>query len=183
MITVNLRLFLLWSPGRLSIRTQRSNQHVCFPTAIPKDPKLEVPKITPLHFPQIAQTGDVLLQHELQRAVNMLTIENVDLGLFQLGKLFEVELKKFIEEARHKKTHTVTKDDLSRLVAMIDWVERNKITNKKHLLTLLREQRNERAHGQIPDLEERKRLMQHTPFLADLYIEYITFFSTQRKAL
>ena len=39
MITVNLRLFLLWSPGRLSIRTQRPNQHVCFPTAIPKDPQ------------------------------------------------------------------------------------------------------------------------------------------------
>ena len=39
-ITVNLRLFLLWSPGRLSIRTQRPNQHVCFPTAIPKDPRL-----------------------------------------------------------------------------------------------------------------------------------------------
>ena len=37
-ITVNLRLFLLWSPGRLSIRTQRPNQHVCFSTAIPKDP-------------------------------------------------------------------------------------------------------------------------------------------------
>ena len=37
-ITVNLRLFLLWSPGRLSIRTQRPNHHVCFPTAIPKDP-------------------------------------------------------------------------------------------------------------------------------------------------
>ena len=40
-ITVNLRLFLLWSPGRLSIRTQRPNQHVCFPTAIPKDPEFE----------------------------------------------------------------------------------------------------------------------------------------------
>ena len=40
MITVNLRLFLLWSPGRLSIRTQRPNQHVCFSTAIPKDPQV-----------------------------------------------------------------------------------------------------------------------------------------------
>lgn len=164
----------------------RMNDHVAkeqLPGELWLKLKTTSPDVTPLRFPQIAQVDDVLLQNELQRAVNMLTIENVDLGLFQLGKLFEVELKKYIEEVRKRNIHLVTKDDLARLVAMIDWVERNKITNKKHLLTLLREQRNERAHGQIPDLEERKRLIQHTPFLADLYIEYITFFHSQRKAL
>lgn len=62
-------------------------------------------------------------------------------------------------------------------------VEYNKVTTKKHLLTLLREQRNERAHGEIPDLKERKRLMQHSPFLADLYIEYIAFFNNKKRAL
>ena len=50
-------------------------------------------------------------------------------------------------------------------------------------LTLLREHRNERAHGEIPDLEERKRLMQHAPFLGDLYIKYIAFFNEQQGKL
>jgi len=64
---------------------------------------------------------------------------------------------------------------------MIDCVERNGIIAQKHHLTLLREHRNERAHGEIPDLEERKKLMQHAPFLGDLYIKYILFFMSKKS--
>jgi hypothetical protein len=145
--------------------------------------KSQVPTETPLHFPKIADIQDADLHAQVERAVKALTIDNVDLGLFQLGKIFEHEIKSFLVRAKERNTFPVTAQDLSKLVLMIECVDRNKVTTKKHLLTLLREQRNERAHGEIPDLEERKRLMQHAPFLADLYIEYIAFFNSKRQAL
>jgi hypothetical protein len=85
--------------------------------------------------------------------------------------------------AKEKGSYNIVKKDLGRLVDMIDCVERNKIINKKHHLTLLREHRNERAHGEIPNLKEREKLMQHAPFLGDLYIKYITYFREKRKDL
>lgn len=138
---------------------------------------------TTLKFPQIATVTDESLRTELERAVKFLTLEMVDLGLFQLGRMFESLLKAFLIAARAKGTFPVSDHDLSKLVFMIECVDRNKVTNKKHLLTLLREQRNERAHGEIPDLAERERLLQYAPFLADLYIEYITFFYQKRQSL
>lgn len=135
------------------------------------------------NFPQVEEVKDDTLRENLTRAINNLTIENVDLGLFQLGKIFENELEAFLKKAKEKGTFTVTTRDLNRLVSMIDCVERNGIIKKKHHLTLLREHRNERAHGKIPNLEERKRLMQHASFLGDLYIEYILLFNKQSEAL
>ena len=86
-------------------------------------------------------------------------------------------------EAQGTGKYGIASKDLARLVSMIDCVERNGIVREKHHLTLLREQRNERAHGEVPDIEDRKRLMQHAPFWVDLYIKYIGFFSEQRKSL
>jgi len=136
-----------------------------------------------LYFPQVDHVTDPVLRDQIQRALKLLTIDNVDVGLFQLGKIFEHELKSFLEAARDKCAFSVTSADLACLVAMIDCVDRNKVTTKKHLLTLLHEQHNERAHGEIPDFEERKRLMQHTPFIADLYLEYTLFFYMKRLEL
>jgi len=109
------------------------------------------------------------------RAINNLNIDYVDSGLFQLGKIFETELKAFLIEARSKNSFLVSNNDLERLANMIDCVERNKIITQKHHLTLLREHRNEGAHGDIPNLPERQKLMQYAPFLGDLYIKYIPF--------
>lgn len=148
-----------------------------------KSPTPNVPIETPLHFPQTAAIQDLNLRGQVERALKALTIDNVDLGLFQLGKIFEHEIKSFLEAARDRNAFPVNAHDLSKLVFMIECVDRNKITTKKHLLTLLREQRNERAHGEIPDFEERQRLMQHAPFLTDLYIEYIMFFHQKKQSL
>jgi hypothetical protein len=103
--------------------------------------------------------------------------------LFQLGKIFENTLKVFLLEAQRKGVFAVAERDLQRLASMIDCVERNRVVKKKHHLTLLREKRNERAHGEIPDLVERKRLMQYAPFLGDLYIDYIILFHKKRSEL
>ncbi len=137
----------------------------------------------PLTFPQVEQISDAVLKEQLERAVKDLTVENVDLGLFQLGRIFENELKAFLIEAQRRGSYVVSSKDLVRLASMIDCVERNGIVKEKHHLTLLREQRNERAHGDMPDIEERRRLMQHSPFWGDLYIKYIRFFNEKKAAL
>ncbi len=136
-----------------------------------------------LLFPQIEQIDDSILKDDLYRAIKNLNIDNVDLGLFQLGKIFENELKEYLLEAQKKRAFSISSKDLERLVSMIDCVERNGIIKTKHHLTLLREHRNERAHGKIPNTEEREKLMQHAPFLADLYIQYIAFFREKRNKL
>ena len=94
-----------------------------------------------------------------------------------------LEIRIFLNAAREKGGFDITRKDTNRLVDMINCVDRNKFMSKKHLLTLLREQRNERAHGEIPDLKEREKLMQHAPFLVDSYIEYIMYFREKRKEL
>lgn len=136
-----------------------------------------------LHFPQIDATTDTELRDNLKRAVSNLNIDNVDLGLFQLGKIFENELRSFLTLAKTKNAFPVSNKDLGRLVDMIDCVETNKVTTQKYHLTLLREHRNERAHGNIPNLAERQKLMQYAPFLGDLYIDYIILFNDKRQKL
>lgn len=138
---------------------------------------------TKLSFSQVDTIANVELKDNVVRAVNNLNIDYVDSGLFQLGKIFETELKAFLIEARAKKSFPVSKNDLERLANMIDCVERNKIITQKHHLTLLREHRNERAHGDIPNLSERQKLMQYAPFLGDLYIKYIILINDKRQKL
>lgn len=134
-------------------------------------------------FPQVEEIRDDDLKKLLKNAIRLLNIEDIDLGLFQLGKIFENEIRAFLNAAREKGGFDITRKDIGRLVDMINCVDRNKFMSKKHLLTLLREQRNERAHGEIPDLKEREKLMQHAPFLVDSYIEYIVYFREKRKEL
>jgi hypothetical protein len=145
---------------------------------------IEIDKINePLSFPQINTATDIELKDNLRRAINNLNLENVDLGLFQLGKIFESELKSFLILAKTKNAFPVSSKDLGRLVDMIDCIERNKVITQKHHLTLLREHRNERAHGDIPNLAERQKLMQYAPFLGDLYINYILLLNEKRQKL
>lgn len=126
-----------------------------------------------LVFPQMLQIKDSELRENIARAVNLLNIDNVDVGLFQLGKIFENELKSLLLSAQAKAAFQVSKSDLSRLASMIDCVVREGIIEKKHHLNFLREERNERAHGALPQKAEREELMRYAPFLGGLYIDYI----------
>jgi len=138
---------------------------------------------TSLSFEQIDAMSDIELKGNLKRAVNYLNIDNVDLGLFQLGKIFENELRSFLTLAKNKNSFPVSNKDLGRLVDMIDCVKKNDVITQKHHLTLLREHRNERAHGDILNLTECQKLMQYAPFLGDLYIDYIILVSNKRQML
>jgi hypothetical protein len=127
--------------------------------------------------------ADPVLRDEIQRARRNMNVENVDLALFQLAKLFENELKSYLSVAEQKNAIKLTKSDTRTLASMIDAVVQRGIVKKRHHLDLLREQRNERAHDNAPDSAERERLLEHAPFLRDLYIEYISFFRRERHRL
>ena len=142
------------------------------------------PEIAPTpKFPKIDLIDEQKLRDNLLRATSNLTIENVDSGLFQLGKIFEGELKTYLQVVKDKNILSLTRKDIGRLVDMIDCVERNGIVKNKHHLNLLRQERNEHAHGEIPTEQERKRLMEQAPFLAGLFIDYITFFYEKKKEI
>jgi len=136
-----------------------------------------------LQFPQIKNISDHVLRGNLERAIKNLNLEHVDLGLFSLGRIFEAELKSYLQSARAKKVLAVTSADLEKLASMIDCLERNKVINEKHVLTFLRQDRNERAHGKIPSAEEREQLLQDAPHSAGLFIQYIGMLNRKKLEL
>lgn len=136
-----------------------------------------------LQFPQIKNISDHVLRENLERAIKNLNLEYVDLGLFSLGRIFEAELKSYLQAARAKKVLAVTSADLEKLALMIDCLERNKVINEKHVLTFLRQDRNERAHGKIPSTEEREQLLQDAPHSAGLFIQYIAMLNRKKLEL
>lgn len=136
-----------------------------------------------LAFPQIMQITEEPLRSNISRAVELLNNNTVDIGLFELGKIFENELKIFIQQAQKKGTIQISTKDTSQLANMIDCVAREGIITRKHDLTFLRQERNERAHGKIPTYEERKDLMKYAPFLGGLYLDYIIFLYRERRKL
>ncbi|MCA9948751.1 MAG: hypothetical protein KDE48_03825 [Anaerolineales bacterium] len=133
-----------------------------------------------LQFTQISTIRDKKLREDIERAVALLNVQTVDVGLFQLGKIFENELKALLQKAKAVNAFQVTRNDLSRLANMIDCVTRENIIQRKHRLTFLRQERNERAHGNILEREEREKLMQDAPFLAGSYIDHIIVFHKKR---
>lgn len=127
--------------------------------------------------------NDVELRSQINRAVRNLTFENVDLGLFELGKILEAELKKLLIVIQEQDIFPVSRKDTNRLVDMMDFVERHGIVTNKHHLTFLRQERNQRAHEAPPTESERHRLLKQAPFLAGLFIDYIVSFHTYRVSL
>lgn len=134
---------------------------------------------------KVTELQDAVLRSELERAMANLTLDNVDMGLFLLGKILEDEIRKYLITARAKGTATITQGDLKSFSTMMQAAVKTGIVpvTKEHHLTLLREHRNERAHDEIPDEAERKRLLSYAPFLQDLYIEYIVLFNRERHKL
>ncbi len=125
--------------------------------------------------------SDVELLNRLKRATNKLNIDEVDLGLFELGRIFENELKDYLVIAKQHSVIQVNRKDLEKLVYMIECVVREKVVSKGYYLHILREERNERAHGKIPNLEERKAILNKAPYVAELYIQNIIFFNDKKN--
>lgn len=141
-----------------------------------------------LQFPQIEKIDDPRVKNNIKRAVKNLSVEMVDMGLFYLGKIFEEQLQAYLLEAQEKNAFEVNRKDLYSTNKMINCLERNgiKLVNSGKYLNafhFLREERNKRAHGKTPSLEERKKLFREAGFLGDLYLDSIIAIQEHRKSL
>ncbi|EOA6550051.1 sigma factor-like helix-turn-helix DNA-binding protein [Vibrio vulnificus] len=124
---------------------------------------------------------DFELVENVVKATDKLNEKDVDIGLFELGRIFESVLKKYLLCSKGKDGFNIVAKDMSRLVSMISCVEKNKdvipVNFKQHHLTLLREDRNLRAHDDIPSKSERLIILAKAPFIVEMYIDYIIKFS------
>lgn len=124
----------------------------------------------------VKRITDVALRAEVNRALRMLHVDTVDVALFQLGKLFENTIRHYILAVESNEQIPVTKNDRGRLFDMINWAARNNLIADRSALHYLRMERNDRAHGSIPNLDEREALLATSPQVVEYYLEYIILF-------
>jgi hypothetical protein len=136
-----------------------------------------------LTFSQVESIVDAHRKSEALRAVSKLTIDDVDIGLFLLGRLFETTLKNYLEQVEKSGTIPVTPNNYSKLNNMIQWVKSNRIVTDESILHVLRTERNNRAHDAPPSLEERKIMLRNSAFIARSYLDYIVFFEKKLQLL
>jgi hypothetical protein len=122
-------------------------------------------------FPQIEKLRNVDWREECRRALANLTLADVDIGLFILGRQFDKATTCLLEAGRAA-GRPVSEKDLNRLNARIEWALAQDVFRDKASLNLLRIERNERGH-QPPTLEEREAILKFAPFLAGLYLDYL----------
>lgn len=121
-------------------------------------------------------TNDAKIKDLLKRPLSLLTFENVDIALFELGMIFESSLKEYLEKQKAEQSFKVSSNDMSKLVNMIDCVVREGVVKKGHHLSTLREERNSRAHGKPPSIQEKEDLYNKAHYISDLFVRYICFF-------
>lgn len=126
-------------------------------------------------FPQLKDIEDFALKESLVRAVGLLTEEYVDLGLFELGKIFENTVKRYLEYARDNHLFAVSDENLQSLNNMVAALRKANVVTDESVLSILRVKRNDRAHSPVPDLAERRFLMRSASIVANMYIDAILF--------
>jgi hypothetical protein len=123
-------------------------------------------------FPQLTELRNNIWQSECERAIAKLNVDEVDLGLFLLGRQFDHAMRYLLETARDHAGAAVLDGHLARLQSRIDWAVNKGVFRDKATLTLLKIERNEHGH-EPPTLEERRAIMKFAPYLAGLYIDYL----------
>lgn len=124
-------------------------------------------------FPQIKSITNITWRNECERAVEKLTLADVDIGLFLLGRQFDVSMKELLLAAKLRGNPPVADGHIEKLNNRIEWAIKHGFLNDKPTVNLLRNERNERAHGHGPSENERVAIMKSAPFLAGLYLDYI----------
>lgn len=135
--------------------------------------------LSKLEFPKVQEIHSIELRSNVERALLYLNEEGVDIGLFLLSKEFEVTLKNYlvIAESNGKLAKTPGPDVSKwKLNNMIGCLVSNKIITDDSITHFLRQERNHRAHGEMPSLAERHILMRNAPSVASMYVDYIKFF-------
>lgn len=130
---------------------------------------------------QVEQIKDKQLVDEINRAINLVNIDSVDLALFQLGKIFEYSLKRYMLEIQNKKILPVTQDDLSKLFKMVEWAGKTGLIIDTTALHYLRIERNDGGHGEPAAVDEREALLKNAPTLIRFYLDYIVLLEQRRE--
>lgn len=149
-----------------------SNQMIC-----------RVVKSDSCYDEQIGRIVDKQLANEISRAVNLANIDSIDLALFQIGKIFEHTLRKFMLEVQTRNLLPVTADDLSKLYKMVQWAGKTGLVADETALQYLRIERNGRAHGAPAARDEREALLKIAPTLIPIYLDYIILLENRRANL
>ncbi len=132
-----------------------------------------------ISYPQISKISNPDLRVKVERALQFLNIEYVDIGLFLLSKEFEEVLRRYLSRANSLgklKIAPTLPEEKWKLDSMISSVVQNGLLTDKATLSFLRQKRNDRAHGTMPPPEELEILMKSAPLLANMYIDYIKYF-------
>lgn len=134
-----------------------------------------------LSFPQLSSITDTSLRESIEKAILDLNEENIDLGLFQLGREFEVVIKKSLARGSSKgkialSTALGRDSNKWKLANMVDCSKDNGLITDLGVTNLLRQERNNRAHGSRPSLAERRALVNAAQYIAGMYIDYIILF-------
>lgn len=119
------------------------------------------------------------LRQNVARALAFFNEDNIDVGLFLLSKEFEEVLKKCLLAANEKgalRFPIETAPERWRLNQMVDWARKNEIITDSAVVHTLRQERNDRAHGAMPTMGERRLLMNAGQYLSGMYIGYIKLF-------
>lgn len=144
---------------------------------------VELVEKIPIDLNSIQSIDDVELKGTLERAVNLLSHATVDLGLLELGRTLESILKGYLVKARRSGVLTVQQRDLRTFASMIECVSRENVVSRSYQLSILREERNARAHGESLNAEARQVLFNRAHFLADLFVKYIVLFFNKKREL
>lgn len=123
-------------------------------------------------YPQLATIADVGWRAECERATAKLTLDDVDIGLFILGRQFDHAMRQLLEAARDHAGMPVTEKQIFSVGSRIAWAVSHKVFHDEATLNLLKHERNARGHEPAP-IEERRAIMKFAPFLAGLYLDYL----------
>jgi len=139
-----------------------------------------------LSLPQVTTIATDGIRQNVERALAFFNEDDVDVGLFLLSKEFEEVLKKCLLVANEKRALRFPIDlapEKWRLAQMVDWATKNEIITDSAVPHTLRQARNDRAHGAMPTVGERRLLMNASEYLTGMYIGYIKLFDDWLRAL
>jgi len=131
--------------------------------------------IEDVHKIEIFNLSDLELKNELNNIFDVLEPNSIDVAFFRLGKVFENEIKKYLQRLKNNGT-IINSNNLSTLSNMITFINQNKLVSNTHHMTILREKRNECAH-ELLKAEQKSKLLKHAPFYVELFLKYILLFN------
>ena len=138
---------------------------------------------TKIYDEQVSMIDDKKMVTEINRALSLVNIESIDLALFQLGKIFEYTLKRYMQEIQKKNLLPVTSNDMKKLFNMVQWAGKNDVIIDNTALQYLRIERNDRGHGAPPEKDERQALLSNAPTLIQFYLDYIVLLEKRRAKI